>query len=522
MPVPRHDSLAARIERRDSRASEKLGSISVTVADGELAKLDEYEEVIAAETEFTEAEYKRLRRKFDFVLIPLLMIAYGLQYSDKTSLSSGVIFGLKEDTRLTTQQYNNLNSFFYMSYGVAQIPMGFLMQRFPLGRALSVSIIIWGAMVMLLGACNHYWDLSVVRVLLGWFESVVTPGFAVLTSSWYLRREQTLRQACYYAMNAFFSIVFGIAIYGIADSAQRNGGMAAWRIINLFLGGLTVAIGIIFLFVVGTPDEVWWLSKREKLMAKARIVENATGGGEQHAWKWAQVKECLRDPQYWFASIYNLLSCIPNGGLGAFNNLIYKSMGFTNLEVILYGMPNSAVACTLIITAATTVYYVPRARFPIAIVCQIVPCAVFLYVGLEDPAKKWNRWAAFTFYGVFAISTFMVWPLMSVNIAGRTKKTFMSASALIWYCIGNVVGTQIFVPSDAPKYLKGLISCGAVMCLNALNLGCWWWYYARTNARRDAEALASGISAETQALESRLAGELDLTDRENKHFRYAC
>lgn len=88
-----------------------------------------------------------------------------------------------------------------MSYGVAQFPMGWLMQRFPLGRALSVSVIIWGAMVMLLGACNHYWDLSLVRVLLGWFESVVTPGFAVLTSSWYLRSEQTLRQGCYYAMS---------------------------------------------------------------------------------------------------------------------------------------------------------------------------------------------------------------------------------------------------------------------------------------------------------------------------------
>lgn len=107
-------------------------------------------------------------------------------------------------------------------------------------------------------------------------------------------------------------------------------------------------------------------------------------------------------------------------------------MGFTNLQVILYGMPNSAVACVLIITAATIVYYRPTARYPIAIVCQFIPCAVFLYVGLEDPAKKWERWTAFTFYGVFAISTFMVWPLMSVNIAGRTKKTFMSASALMW------------------------------------------------------------------------------------------
>lgn len=84
------------------------------------------------------------------------------------------------------------------------------------------------------------------------------------------------------------------------------------------------------------------------------------------------------------------------------------------------------------------------------------------------------------------------------------------------------MGTQIFIPSDAPKYLKGLISCGAVMCLNAANLAAWWWYYKRVNRRREEAFLASGMTEEMRAHETRLAGELDLTDRENTHFRYSC
>lgn len=79
--------------------------------------------------------------------------------------------------------------------------MAFVLQRFPLGRALATCVIIWGGIVMCLGACNNYIQLSFVRVLLGWFESVVTPGFAIFTTSWYLRKEQTLRQSCYYAMS---------------------------------------------------------------------------------------------------------------------------------------------------------------------------------------------------------------------------------------------------------------------------------------------------------------------------------
>lgn len=40
------------------------------------------------------------------------MIIYGLQYSDKTSLSSGVVFGLPEDTGVTPAEFANLSSFF--------------------------------------------------------------------------------------------------------------------------------------------------------------------------------------------------------------------------------------------------------------------------------------------------------------------------------------------------------------------------------------------------------------------------
>jgi len=88
-----------------------------------------------------------------------------------------------------------------MAYFFAQIPMQWLLQKMPFGKTLAGCVILWGGLVMCLAACNNYAQLVVVRVLIGWFESVITPAFAILTSSWYLRSEQTLRQGVYYSMS---------------------------------------------------------------------------------------------------------------------------------------------------------------------------------------------------------------------------------------------------------------------------------------------------------------------------------
>lgn len=86
----------------------------------------------------------------------------------------------------------------------------------------------------------------------------------------------------------------------------------------------------------------------------------------------------------------------------------------------------------------------------------------------------------------------------------------------------NVVGGQIFVPADAPRYHRALIACAICLCVNAINLGCMQWYYKRQNKRRDREFAESGISEEERELQTRIAGENGLTDKENKYFRYWC
>lgn len=216
--------------------------------------------------------------------------------------------------------------------------------------------------------------------------------------------------------------------------------------INLFLGGLTVGMGIICFGILGTPSEVWWLSKREKRMAHARIISNGTGGGEQHPWRWAQVRECFRDPQFYMALLANLLCTIPNGAVTTFLTLLLKSFGYTSLDSILYQFPTYAVSAVIIFGSSVIVYRWPKMRFPVSLVTQCISIFSFLFVGLASgKVSNQARYIVFCFAPIFTVPMFMTWPLMSANIAGRTKKTFNSAMQLVSYCVGNMVGSQMML-----------------------------------------------------------------------------
>lgn len=105
--------------------------------------------------------------------------------------------------------------------------------------------------------------------------------------------------------------------------------------------------------------------------------------------------------------------------------------------------------------------------------------------------------------------------LISTNVAGWTKKTTVAALYLIGYCVGNIIGPQVFQAKDAPQYRPAEITvvvCWAVCVLDVLFIY-WWW--RRENARKaEIRAQPGYVKIEGQEF-------YDLTDRENPEFVYS-
>lgn len=340
----------------------EAGSVAEYTSEGKAQDLA-LDTVNAAAGEYTEADYKRVLRKIDLVLLPLMWLCYGTQQADKTSISTQATFGMREDTHLVGQQFSckyygqysgyfgriwkgrpdkllGLSTAFYLAYLIGEAPGNYLMQRFNVKKTLFVCMFSWGVVVLCIAFTHNFAQLVALRSLQGLFECTISPAFLLITASFYVSREHTMRSIIWGTSNSGMDILTQLVMYGIGKAAQANpSSFGPWRYISIFLGVWTILMSGFALLVLGTPNEVRWLSKEEKRIAAARVVSNQTGTDREqhHAWRWDQVTIAFKDPQTYFFFVTVIVNSLPNGGTTAFGNLVYVSFGFTPLETLVKG-----------------------------------------------------------------------------------------------------------------------------------------------------------------------------------------
>lgn len=77
---------------------------------------------------------------------------------------------------------------------------------------------------------------------------------------------------------------------------------------------------------------------------------------------------------------------------------------------------------------------------------------------------------------------------------------------MITFTAGNIIGSQIFRPSDAPRYLDGMAGCAISLLLTMVFVLLWPLYYRMENKRRDKALVASVLYVEEQEYQRMLAG----------------
>jgi MFS transporter, ACS family, D-galactonate transporter len=110
-------------------------------------------------------------------LVCLLCLGIVIAYIDRTNLSVSLASAdFKALFHLTDKDRGLLGSAFFWSYALLQIPAGAVADRFGVKFPLAIGLACWCAASAATAAATLFWQLITMRVILGVFESVITPG----------------------------------------------------------------------------------------------------------------------------------------------------------------------------------------------------------------------------------------------------------------------------------------------------------------------------------------------------------
>ncbi|EXJ57108.1 hypothetical protein A1O7_07452 [Cladophialophora yegresii CBS 114405] len=436
---------------------------------------------------------RRVVRKIDFALIPLMWMGYGLVYYDKAILGGASVFGMTTDLELkvvtdptstppkvSTTRLSWATSLFYFGMLAGVGPLTYLFQRFHLGRTIGLAVIVWGAIAMSTAGVTTYRGLWAQRFFLGFAESIMPTAFMVIISGYYTQAEQTWRQCLWYSATGGWTIIGALINFGFAHVSK--GDLKNWQYLYLMAGALTVVYGIVFLSFPNSPAQAWWFTEEEKRVAIERLRMGQLGVRCQKI-KWSQFKEACLDVKVWLVAIMMGSAYSVNGAVSGFGPLIVSTFGWSAYDSLLWQMPLGGVCFVGILLCGYLSLKLPNIRL-----IMLVACCLPVIAGCA-----------------------MIWKsdcMGMANVAGNTKKSFQAAAIFVFYTVGNLSG-PFWVKTETvrehyPELWEGIIGCYALVIVLAVVL----YVMLRAENRRRERLPRDEKEAERVAFD-------DLTDKEN-------
>ncbi|CAN9318226.1 unnamed protein product [Alternaria alternata] len=405
----------------------------------------------------TSAENKRVLKKIDLVILPILLSVYFLQSLDKTTLSYASVFGLIEDANLdpNSQQYSWLGSIVYIAQLVAQPVVAVLLVKLRMGKFMGVMVFTWGVILCGMAGARDFAGLMATRFLLGAFEAAIAPAFIAVVQMWYKRGEQTNRNAAWYAMLGIVNILGSLLSYGLGHI--KSDLLHSYQIIFLFCGLLTVIVSVfVWFFMPDSPVEAKFLNDHEKLIAVERLRMNQMGVASR-VWKWDHVLEAFMDPKTWLWFSMLTAVSIPSGGITTFGPLIIQSFGFGQFATILFNMPFGVVQIVATIGGAWLATWLKKKSPVLILLCipPIIGIIILMVVGRGDSNK------GVLLFGYYLTSFYpgispLIYSWSGQNTGGDTKRKVTTSILFVGASAGNIIGPQLFKPSEKPHYYRGL------------------------------------------------------------------
>ncbi|KAF2251831.1 MFS general substrate transporter [Trematosphaeria pertusa] len=436
---------------------------------------------------FAHLDEKKILRKMDLRLIPMLALLYLLSFLDRGNIGNAKIEGLVEDLGMTGPQYNWCLTVFFFTYAAFEVPSNLLLKKLRPSIWLPSIMVAWGIVMTLMGIVQDYKGLLIARIFLGVTEAGLFPGVAYYITMWYCRHEAQLRQALFFSAASIAGAFSGLLAFGISKM-DGVGNLAGWRWIFILEGILTVIVAVIAYFTLfDFPETATFLTEEERAFIVYRLKyqgqrKNEVRVAQDDTFQWKFVKAAFLDWQIW-VNIWVYWGIVaPLYGISLFLPTIIKALGYTSSTAQLLTVPIYITASVLAIgTAYVSDRYGKRSPFILGGLC-IMAVGFIMCISTTTPGVVYAGVfiAACALYPAFPGN--ITW--LSANLAGSTKRATGQAIQIAMGNLAGAMASNFYRSKDAPHYVLGHSLELAFIIVGILAGLVLVFNYRRINAKR--------------------------------------
>jgi ACS family glucarate transporter-like MFS transporter len=201
------------------------------------------------------------RTNFRWVIVTLLFFATAINYADRTVLS---IAGpaLAKSLGLDSVSMGYIFSAFGWSYVIAQLPGGWLLDRFGSRKIYAISLFSWSFITFITGFTGFLAGFTAVlvlfflRFLLGIAEAPSFPANSRITVAWFPTKETGTAAAIFNSAQYFATVLFAPMLGYIVHTH-------GWKYSFIFMGVVGFVFLILMLRYINSPKKSRYINKAE-------------------------------------------------------------------------------------------------------------------------------------------------------------------------------------------------------------------------------------------------------------------
>ncbi|KAH8803518.1 major facilitator superfamily domain-containing protein [Xylogone sp. PMI_703] len=446
--------------------------------------------IIEGVREYDEVETRRIMRKIDIRLIPMLVVLYLFSFLDRGNIGNANAAGLSTDLKLSGTQYNIALTVFSIPYAIFEVPSNMVLKTIRPSIWIPVLLLCWGTVMTLMGIVQSFRGLVAARFFLGLSECGFFPAATFLLTIWYKRYEIQTRMAVFYASASLSGAFSGLLAFAI-QKMDGVGGLEGWRWIFILEGLLPVTASVFAYFLLpDRPATAKFLTQDERDFVIHRIqIETGSSTGKvtnEDPLRKRYIIAALKEWKIWMALFIYWGNSVAVIGFTYTAPIVIKQLGYSTGIAQLLTVPIyiCAMFCTIFISYLSGRY---RQRSPFIIISYGASLLGFIAL-LAIPHPKMP---GLTYGFLFLAASGLYAPLICLiswianNLAPSSKRAIGMALLISLGNLGGIIGSNIYLAREAPHYWTGYGFSLAILVVAIITTVILRICYARINKERE-------------------------------------